>query len=410
MTRTISGRLRNFLKFNGTSTYFTLPIIPSVSGFSFAFWMIKQTVTANNRIIDWQVGGPSDGFTITDHTNGIIELVFQNGGSVTADLASKPIDPGTLHHVAGTFDGTVSKLYIDDVLVSTDTSTVMSVAATTLSIGKRATGSSNYFKGKMAEFVFHNNICWTQAQIDALYYSGTIPTGASYYLFAGNVNDSSSNIQHGTASNDIYMTISSGRVALRPTSTALNFIPTSSVVTINDVAALRPETTQTFTWEAWIKPFNLGNNVLPRIMDKASAYMCIMGDITNGMYGKLAVELAGQSGAKEFWGSTTIPENAWTKVKCVCVNGSVQLYVNDQPEIMTIIDDTYVAPMGSSVGSNLLIGNSVAGNRNFSGLIANVLWSGVGKWDISEGVGTSVLDSFSTNNGTITNAVWASGI
>lgn len=362
----------------------------------------------NNRLVDWQDAGPANGFTLTDHTTGIINATFQNGGSTTANLATKAIPVGEFHHIAVTFDGSVSKLYVDGILVDSDTSTTISAASADLTVGRRSPSSSNYLNGSMAEFIFDNGICWSADDVSNIFYNKTIPSSASYYDFYSGIKDGSKNAKDGTATSCTYQTVVSGRIVKPDISHALNFIPSGSVVSINDVPELRPEVTATFTWEAWIKVFNHRINVLPRIIEKGGHYMCIMGDITNGKYGRLAVELSDDNGAGtvEYWGSTVIPENVWVKVKAECINGIVQLYVNDIPEIMTTLLGPYISPMLSSSGNALLIGNSSGGSRNFGGLISRVIWDGVGEWKFDEGVGSVAADSIGSNDGAISSALW----
>lgn len=202
-----ANRLPNMLAFNGSSDFMTLPIVPSVTGFNLAFWMIKRNSTNNARIFDCQDAGPEGGFTVVEITNGNNQFVTRNGASATGSLTSVRNVNADLVHYVYTHDGTTSKLYENGVLIATDTSSVMSAPSlTALYVARRAPSSSNFWNGKLGEVVFQNTATpWTQAQITELYYSGSIPSGASYWLFDGNVLDGSGNGNHGTLTGGTYI-------------------------------------------------------------------------------------------------------------------------------------------------------------------------------------------------------------
>lgn len=195
------------LAFNGSSDYLTLPITPATTGFNLAFWAIKRNFTNNARIFDCQDAGPEDGFTVVEITNGTNQFVTRNGASATGSLTSVRNVNADLVHYVYTHDGTTSKLYENGVLIATDTSSVMSATSqTVLTIAKRAPGSTNYWNGKLGEVVLHNTATpWTQEQITALYTNGIIPSGASYWLFNGDVLDGSGNGNHGTLTGGTYI-------------------------------------------------------------------------------------------------------------------------------------------------------------------------------------------------------------
>lgn len=201
------NRLPSMLAFNGSSDYLTFPIVPAVTGFNLAFWAIKRNFTNNARIFDCQDAGPEDGFTVVEVTNGTNQFVTRNGASATGSLTSVRNVNADLVHYVYTHDGTTSKLYENGVLIATDTSSVMSATSqTVLTIAKRATGSTNYWNGKIGEVVLHNTATpWTQEQITALYTNGIIPSGASYWLFNGDVLDGSGNGNHGTLTGGTYI-------------------------------------------------------------------------------------------------------------------------------------------------------------------------------------------------------------
>lgn len=213
---------------------------------------------------------------------------------------------------------------------------------------------------------------------------------------------------------------------------ALNFASVASDrVIVSDVAILRPEATNIFTWSCWVYVFNTNNNLLPRMIEKGSNYTCIMGDQTVGtVYNRVALEVQATGTVIEYWGSTRIQPHRWYHISSVFNDGDCQHYVNGVPEAMLVINNAlpYQTPLTTTVGSTLKIGNSSANTRNWPGYICNVvmhnvaltqeevitLMSGgdvtrglVGKWNMDDGVGEPQDSSGQGNHGTITGASWA---
>jgi len=432
--------LENFgyaLYFDGSDDSLTVPITPSTTNFNLAFWVKTNVNTANGRIIDWQVGGPADGFTIVQSPTGrTFDFVVNNGGSETARIrAFIPTEEWT--HYVVTYSPTSAKVYTNATLRATDTTAVMSTAATTLTIGKRATAASNFSKMYMDKFVFDNGTPWTQSQIDMLYANGTIPSGADViYTFEENVNDSSGNGNNGTLSGGEYrVSVSNG--ARLPTGVrsghALNFShATTDKVTIADAAELRPETTLAFTWSQWVYLFRTNNNNLPRVMEKGGHYTCIMGNQVIDTVGNcFALEVhVDAENAIEYWSSTRLQPHRWYFIATVFDNGTVTHYINGQPDVTNVIlnELPYDGELASTEGEDLIIGNSDGNSRNWPGFISDSRYHNrvltqaeindlmnaksvsnglAGEWLMSEGTGTDVADtSGNDNDGTITGATW----
>lgn len=209
-----ANRLPNMLAFNGSSDYLTLPIVPAVTGFNLAFWAIKRNQVDGKRVIEWADAGYSKGFTIIEKT-GAFELSTRDSGT-TATLLSSAKPNARLVHIAATHDGTTLKLYENSVLVGTDAAAAYTVPTAPLTIAREAGFSGNFWNGLMGELVFHSTATpWTQDQITDLYYNGNIPSGASYWLFNGNVLDGSGNGNNGTLTGGTYVYQNAGRITPR---------------------------------------------------------------------------------------------------------------------------------------------------------------------------------------------------
>lgn len=213
MARINHNRVKNWLLFNATG-FLAIPITLSASGFNMAFFAKKNRNVANARIVDTQGAGPSDGFSIVEQASGASAYNFRNGAGATSNQLGKVYDHAETVHYAITYDGTESKIYENGILVGTDSSSVMSTPTVTVSIGRRS-GGGNAWLGKLGELVIHNtDTPWTLSEVESLYKSGTIPSGASYWMFASNVLDGSGNGHDGTLTGGSYISTDAERTTV----------------------------------------------------------------------------------------------------------------------------------------------------------------------------------------------------
>lgn len=109
--------------------------------------LIRQQApnTSSDYLLSVRSNGLALAFGVTT-TSGYRELV--------AGLGATPILPGTWHQIAGVYDGTVQKLYVDGVLIgSTNQSGNIAYTATAAFLGS-AGGSANFFNGLIDEVRF----------------------------------------------------------------------------------------------------------------------------------------------------------------------------------------------------------------------------------------------------------------
>jgi hypothetical protein len=214
---------------------------------------------------------------------------------------------------------------------------------------------------------------------------------------------------------------------------ALSFDGSNSSVTANDSPSLRIERANAFTVAFWAYVRQLDNNPLPRFWEKNPQYLCIMGDRTNPMFGRIGLEVQNASGtgnknggATEFWGSTKLQTNVWYFI-AVTFDGSkpssqAQIYVNGVPEQMRVVYP-WSGKLYPTAGRPWLIGRRLQDlARTLDGVLRSVVvyptaLSGqaiqalsvgryppglVADWELDEGAGTTARDSSSErNNGTI---------
>lgn len=208
-------KIRDFgkaLAFNGSATYLTIPVVPSLTGFNIAFWFSLHKASSQQRMVAYTASGPNGGFFIEKASSGkILKFNIYNGGSQAVDISSNDLLLNTWYHCVCTFKTNEAKLYINGIQQgSTDTSCSMTTpSAQTLTIGRSSSASSAFFKGLIDELVFENtNTPWTSAQINDLYYNGVLPNGNGTAIYNMNdaVTDSSGNGNDGTLTSGTYST------------------------------------------------------------------------------------------------------------------------------------------------------------------------------------------------------------
>lgn len=182
----ISTSQQKSLSFNSTSSYATVPIVPSTSGFNFSVWLRIKSLANAMRIFDFQDGGPAKGFTLVYETAvpNKISLKINDGSDKTA--TSPIFQVGRWFNLVGTYKAASNsdfQLYLNTV-VGTRSGTLgtMLAPAQTLTLARRATGSSNFSGVDIKNFTFQNTTTpWTQQQITDLYWRNMIPSGATQW-------------------------------------------------------------------------------------------------------------------------------------------------------------------------------------------------------------------------------------
>jgi hypothetical protein len=213
--------------FNGSSTYCTVPITPSLTAFSYAFWTKPGTnLTTNARILDYSDGGPLNGFTFVLSLSGsrfAFAPTFLNNLGNVGSFASYTAVPGEWSHHVVTYEPNNMKWYINGTLFGTDTSGTMTAPTQTLTIGRRSAAGTNPYSGLIEDFVFVNGRAMTATEVTALETSGQIPSDTTCHIrFNDNVNDQTANGNNLTAFNITYLadTPASTRSATSSRSTA----------------------------------------------------------------------------------------------------------------------------------------------------------------------------------------------
>ncbi|MDT0553601.1 GEVED domain-containing protein [Urechidicola vernalis] len=147
--------------------------------FSIEAWILQENTIANGTIVskgdfDSSDGSKSYGYVLAVE-NGIITFkTFNNGGQSTVELSASPysITNNKWHHVAVSYDGTNSSLFVDGILLDTDgTNSSLMNNSENFFIGAYYDSDSanpiNYFNGFIDEVKIWN-VGLTQVQIQEM--------------------------------------------------------------------------------------------------------------------------------------------------------------------------------------------------------------------------------------------------
>jgi hypothetical protein len=212
MARTAIQNANASLYMDGNAGYFTIPITPSPTGFSFGLWIKtgKRTAASTSIYMSSTSASFTDGFILArGNGRGDIEFSPYNTTTLLGTVRTGQISDNAWAHVVVTYlpSGACS-IYLNGVLSQTTTATgTMTTGTTSVFVGRRSHAAA--FAGLNANnLVWHNTTTpWTQEQVTALYQNGTIPTGATavYPLSEG-----AGSIAYDTSGNGNDGTITSG--------------------------------------------------------------------------------------------------------------------------------------------------------------------------------------------------------
>ncbi|MEQ8240952.1 MAG: LamG-like jellyroll fold domain-containing protein [Cyclobacteriaceae bacterium] len=151
----VTYELPNYtVDFDGTNDYITIPddlSLSPTSALTIEAWVYLDVVKNVPIVHKW--GGLGAQYSLEVHS-GKLNLVIaspQGGMSITSNAA---LSTGQWIHVAGTFDGQVTALYINGTLdKSTDFGNQRTInsGTTSVAIGRRSDGASNFWDGRIDE-------------------------------------------------------------------------------------------------------------------------------------------------------------------------------------------------------------------------------------------------------------------
>jgi hypothetical protein len=200
-----SGRFNKALNFDGSNDVVSMGNQSSLDpqgSFSLSTW-VKTTQslagsTYGSIVGKGQLTGSINGYGIFlngDDSSKVVFQVRQVTGNTFVQVTGGSINDGRWHHVVGTRDYSTntSKIYVDGVLKSTDSTTALTTGSNTapFSIGARdASGFGFFFSGSVDETKFYNGVL-TAEDVKRDYNRGTSQQMGSTGTTATGVNDNS---------------------------------------------------------------------------------------------------------------------------------------------------------------------------------------------------------------------------
>jgi len=166
----VEGKVGDALEFDGIDDWVEIPDSPSISEFdelSLSAWF-KVTKPGGWRAIlekavheDW-----SYGFFIEENGN-VSFYITQGENVIVCCIGEFPVEVGTWYHIAGTYDGSSAKCYVDGKLEGEmPASGPLNITTYPFSIGSR--NVSNFFGGAIDEVTLWNKAVTVEEMQDPL--------------------------------------------------------------------------------------------------------------------------------------------------------------------------------------------------------------------------------------------------
>lgn len=168
-------------EFNGNATtagdYFSattaLANFAGSSVFTIECWAWIDTALGSDGAM---VGATGSGTVLwalgTAGTLGTPDYRLQLLRGLTGNYSTLGVTPGEWHHIAGTYDGTTARIYVDGSLFFSEANAASITTATTqVTVGLLPTSPNRYFSGKVDEVALYT-ACLTDAEILSHYEAG----------------------------------------------------------------------------------------------------------------------------------------------------------------------------------------------------------------------------------------------
>ncbi len=218
-----AGRSGTALKLDGTTTaYATLPtgIVSTLNDFTISTWVKMDLKSTWMRVFDFGTGTSKYMFlSIQAGSANVMRYAIKNGGSEQQLNFTYTLPLDTWTHFAITQSGNTCSMYINGVLVATNTGVTIkpsAIGSTTLNYLGKSQFSDPMFKGSIDEFKIFGRAL-TASEIAASYLSQTITINATAEKATGDADFEPATASSGlpvnyTSSNAAVASIVSGKV------------------------------------------------------------------------------------------------------------------------------------------------------------------------------------------------------
>lgn len=185
-TFTAGGQMNNYMDFDGSSDYVSLPqgLVANMKDFTICAWVRQNSAGDWMRVFDFGQNTTTYMFLTTNNfiTNRprFAITISGNGAEETVDATTAFPSDGSWHHLAVTLSGTTLKIYYDGVLQGTNSSCALnptSLGQTTNNwIGRSQFVSDSYLDGGVDEFHIFDRAL-SAAEIAGMIPSSTLVSG-----------------------------------------------------------------------------------------------------------------------------------------------------------------------------------------------------------------------------------------
>ena len=316
------------LYLDGIAGYFTIPITPDPTGFSFGMWVntARKTPSSTSVFISSNSGSFTDGVMLLRNTTQTNKIQFlgYNSTNIMFTVGGVALEKTWVHFAATYLPSGTCKAYINGELVETVTATgSIATGTTSIYFGRRA--NTAVFAGMNAnQLVWHNTTTpWTAQQVQDLYNKGTVPTGATavYPLSEG-----AGTVAYDTSGNGNNGTITSGTWT-RDTPTKTRKLVNNNLVYNGDFEIAPVVNVPTTTGGRWI--------------DGTAG-----GSTTNNVFGWMYYNWTGTYGAN-FDTSVKRTGNASIKISTLATGSTIGVGVNADTASSWAINNIPVLPSTS---------------------------------------------------------------
>ena len=308
------------------------------------------------------------GYALQITNAGKLRMILYTGGTGYEDIiGTQTITTGQWVHVAGVFDGSERRLYVNGVLdvAATDSTAPLSSGTSALKLGRRSSASSLYFKGLLDEARVSSGAVYTAAFTPERNLSVICGTTRGLWKFDGQTVDDS------TGSNNPN-TLEGG--ASYSTDVPVGDVEHSlSLDGVDDYVSVPHSTglniTGAITVEAWVKYTSNGNyqNIVAKECYGTTGCGGYALQITNAGKLRFVIYLGGSS-FETVSGATTITQGEWHHVAGVFDGTQRRVYLDGEQD--GSVSDTSAPVSGTA---NLAIGRrSGVSQYYFDGLVDEV--------------------------------------
>lgn len=346
--------------FNGTDSYLRVPSNASLNitgPFTVEAWIKTNSSSTQQGILErshW-ISTNDGGFALRLSSTGKVQLsTVRNNQEFDYVEGSTTVSPHVWHHVAGVFDGTQLRVYLDGKLDGSKSSLLIPAAGTTdLHIGARAGDATYKFNGLIDEARLTSAALYNGNFTPSTHFKSSTGTVGLWKFDNQNTNDSSPNANNALNSIEFLPEVpETGTKRLQPLRAHWKFDENSGSLT-KDVRDNHPGTLH---GPVWTSGYGTGNALS---FDGINDYVEI--DSSSGLKMKNEVTISasiyptGPGSDSQIGGAIVNKEAEYEIVRFP--NGTIQwAFANTNPG-WTFVDTGYVAPLNQWTHITVTYGN-----------------------------------------------------